>query len=116
MPSRRSVLATTAAAVTATGGCLYDHPDPTPTPGPNCDHASVSDLRIDRVETESGEQQYAVVAVTVAELPAPALVTEIQTCDGTEQVRRSLSETGTREFRFGPFGCLDGVRPRFGEC
>ncbi|RNJ26155.1 hypothetical protein [Halosegnis longus] len=116
MPSRRAVLATTAAAVAATGGCLYDHPDPEPTPNPSCDHASVSDLRIDRTETESGERRYAVVEVAVTELPAPALVAEITTCDGSERLRRSLSETGTQEFRFGPYECLDGITPQFADC
>lgn len=116
MPSRRAVLATTAAAIATTGGCLYDHPDPTSTSKPNCDHASVTDLQIDRRGTPPNEEQYAIVEVTVDELPAPDLIVAIQTCNGSEQVRRSLSETGTQQLEFGPYDCLDGITPRFAGC
>ncbi|MDZ7745641.1 MAG: hypothetical protein U5K28_03620 [Halobacteriales archaeon] len=116
MPSRRAVLATTAAAIATTGGCLYDHPDPTPTSNPNCDHASVTDLRIDRRGTPPNEEQYAIVEVTVDELPAPALIVEVQVCDGSEQLRRSILESGVQRFEFGPYDCLDGITPRFAGC
>ncbi|KAB7514005.1 hypothetical protein DM867_09495 [Halosegnis rubeus] len=114
MPSRRSVLATTAAAVAATGGCLYDHPDPTPTP--NCAHASVVPLRIERRGTPPDDGAYAVVELTVDELPAPALIAELQTCDGNERERYAVTETGTRRIEFGPYDCIDGISLHFDGC
>lgn len=117
--SRRRLLgAVGAAAAGGLAGCTDtgtpgepNSRSPTPTPGTNCDAATVSPQGVSPEGEESGGEtvtlfeDYVVVRVDVAETPAPDLVGRIETaCDGPERVRRELDSEGPREFRFGPYG------------
>lgn len=120
MPSRRAMLA--ALATTPVAGCLDSSStavpsgteeasdSPTPSPAPDCDGATIDPQGVSpegfepEGETVTLFEDYLRVRVEATAQNVPDLRGRIESCEGTEEVRRSVPGTGGYEFEFGPYG------------